>query len=201
MIQRLTFSFVANRHLLKSSAKARRIFHWFISVLILPVLLNLTGCTTSSGTVTSSPVMTSQPVSMNAIMVATASPLPGLEAEKTRLNDRIISSLRGTELFTSVSGAQAGTDAGGGIKIAVEIQAIHKVADNSRQWFGALAGQATIAVQVTVTDLSSGHLIEVFGAEGKSGASARAGTTDEAIQRAAEQVTAEIVKLNAQTGQ
>lgn len=201
MIQRLTFSFIPSQHSLKSPTKARRVFCWFILAFILPVLLNLTGCTTSSSTITSRPVVTSQPVSLDTIVVAATSSLPGLEAEKTLLNDQIISNLRGTELFTSVSGDQTDTNAGNGIKVTVEIKAIRQVADNSRQWFGALAGQATIAVQVTVTDLSSGHLVETFGAEGKSGASAGAGTTEAAIEQAAGLVTAEIVKLNAQTSQ
>ena len=201
MIRRLTFSLIPSQQSFKLAAKARRILYWFILAFILPVLLNLTGCTTSSSTLTSRPALVSQPVSMDTIMVATTSPLPDLEAEKVLLNDRIISNLRGTDLFTSVSGDQTSTNAGNGIKVTVEIKAIHKVADNSRQWFGGLAGQATIAVQVTVTDLDSRHLVETFAADGKSGASARAGTTEDAIYQAAGLVSAEIIKLNAQTSQ
>jgi len=62
-----------------------------------------------------------------------------------------------------------------------------------------LAGQAQILVQVTVTDLSSGSQIESFAAEGRSGKSAFAGITDEAIQQAAAQIVAEVVKINAAT--
>jgi hypothetical protein len=62
-----------------------------------------------------------------------------------------------------------------------------------------LAGQARILVHVTVSDLSSGNQIEVFEVEGKSGKSAFAGTTDEAIQLAAEQIVAKVVKLYSQT--
>jgi len=169
--------------------------------MVLPALLSLAGCTTSSGVLTSRPVMASKPVSLDSIVVTTTSSLADLAAEKTYLNDQIISDLKETELFASVGANEAGTNSGDGIKVAVEIKAITRVTDNSRQWFGALAGQAQITVQVTVTDLRSGHQIETFSAEGKSGASARAGTTDEAIQRAAEQVAAEVVKLNAQTSQ
>ncbi|MFZ0826997.1 MAG: hypothetical protein WAO02_06215 [Verrucomicrobiia bacterium] len=64
---------------------------------------------------------------------------------------------------------------------------------------GALAGQARILVRVTVSDLNSGNQIEVFEAEGRSGQSAFAGTTDEAIQMAAEQIVAQVVKLYTQT--
>ena len=201
MLRRPTLSFIAKAHSPKSAAKAVRILYWSIPALMLPVLLSLAGCTTPSGVITSHPVETSQPISLDAIVVATTSSLPGLETEKILLNDRIISDLKGTELFPSVSGDQTSTNAGNGIKVAVEIKAIHKVADNSRQWFGGLAGQATITIQVTVTDLGSGRPVEVFAAEGKSGASARAGTTDEAISQAAGQVAAELVKLNARSSQ
>jgi hypothetical protein len=52
---------------------------------------------------------------------------------------------------------------------------------------------------VTVSDLNSGNQIEVFEAEGKSGKSALAGTTDEAIQMAAEQIVEKVVKLHTQS--
>jgi len=64
-----------------------------------------------------------------------------------------------------------------------------------------LAGQARMVVQVTVTDLDSGNQIETFEAEGRSGKSARAGTTNEAIQQAAEQVVAGIVEIRSRTSQ
>jgi hypothetical protein len=66
---------------------------------------------------------------------------------------------------------------------------------------GGLAGRARIVIQVTVTDLNSGNQIETFEVEGKSGKSAEAGTTDEAIQRAAEQVVAEMAEISSRTSQ
>ena len=83
--------------------------------------------------------------------------------------------------------------------MTADIKEINKVSDNARIWAGALAGQARIVVQVTVSDLSSGNQIEVFEAEGKSGKSAYAGTTDEAIQQAAGQIVAKVFKLYAQS--
>jgi hypothetical protein len=52
---------------------------------------------------------------------------------------------------------------------------------------------------VTVSDLNSGNQIEAFEVEGKSGKSAYAGTTDEAIQLAAGQIVAKVFKLYAQS--
>ena len=66
---------------------------------------------------------------------------------------------------------------------------------------GALAGQARIVAQVTVTDLNAGNQIETFEVEGKSGKSAVAGTTDEAIQRASEQVVAQILEISSRASQ
>jgi hypothetical protein len=87
------------------------------------------------------------------------------------------------------------------MKIHSEITAIKKVSDSSRLWFGGLAGQARVVAQVTISDLGSGQAIEIFATEGRSGQSARAGTTDEAIQLAAEQVANEVLKINSLSAQ
>jgi hypothetical protein len=168
----------------------------------LLVILVFTGCASSSGVVThAGPISTSKPVSLDFVLVETSSSLGDLENEKRLLNDQIITGLRETGFFGSVSGNQADKNADGGIKISVEIKEIHKVSDNARLWYGALAGQARIVVRVAVTDLNSGRQIETFEVEGKSGKTAMAGTTDEAIQRAAEQVVAEMVEINSRTNQ
>lgn len=167
---------------------------------ILFVLLNLVGCASPSGVVKNdSPVLISKLVSLDFIFVESTSSLGDLETEKHLLGDLIVSGLKEKQWFTSVSGNKAGVNSGSGIKVAADIKEINKVSDNARSWAGALAGQARILVQVTVSDLSSGNQIEVFEAEGKSGKSAFAGTTDEAIQLAAGQIVAEVVKLHTQT--
>ena len=76
---------------------------------------------------------------------------------------------------------------------------IKKVSDDARTWAGAWAGEAVVLVHVTVSDFKSGQLVESFDAEGKSGKSAWAGTTDEAVQLAATEIVAEVVKINAKT--
>ncbi len=160
----------------------------------------LTGCASPSSVVShANPVIISQPITLNHILVETSSSPAGSAAEKNLLNDSIITNLKETELFMTVSGnrADAGTD--NGIKVASDIREIKKVSDDARAWAGALAGQAQIVVQVTISDLKSGNQIESFEVEGKSGKSAFAGTTEEAIERAAESITAEVVKLNAKT--
>ena len=168
----------------------------------LVALLVLAGCASSSGLVkNASPIATNKPVSLDFVLVETSSSLSDLEGGKRLLNDSIIRGLRETSFFASVSGNRADTNSASGIKIRADIKEINKVSDSARVWMGGLAGQARIVVQVAVTDLNSGNLIETFEAEGKSGDSARAGTTDEAIQRAAEQVVAEIVEIRSRTSQ
>jgi hypothetical protein len=166
------------------------------------VLLALAGCASSSGMIrNASSIPTNRPVSLDFVLVETSSSLADLESEERLLKDSIITGLRETAFFGSVSGNSADTNATSGIKISADIKDIHKVSDDARLWMGGLAGQARIAVQVTVTDLNSGNQIMTFRVEGKSGESARAGTTGEAIQRAAEQVVAEILEIRSRTSQ
>ena len=168
----------------------------------LLALLVLAGCASSSGLVkNASPIATNKLVSLDFILVETSSSLGDLEGEKRLLKNSIILGLKETGFFENVSGNEAGTNSVNGIKISADVKEIKKVSDNARTWFGGLAGQARIVVQVTVTDLNSGNRIQTFEAEGESGKSARAGTTDEAIQRAAEQVVAKIVEIRSRTSQ
>jgi hypothetical protein len=167
---------------------------------ILFVLLNLAGCASSSGVVkNASPVMIGKLVSLDFVFVKTTSSAGDLKTEKHLLGDLIVSGLREKQVFASVSGNQADINSAGGISVAADIKEINKVSDNARLWAGALAGRARILIHVTVSDLSSGNQIEVFEAEGKSGQSAFAGTTDEAIQQAADQIVAKVVKLYTQS--
>jgi hypothetical protein len=185
------------------SKKVGRQCHYALGVAaLLFVLLTGSGCVSLPGAGSmANPVMTSKPVALDNILVTVTSLAGDSEAEQHLLADAIISNLKQTELFASVTGNPAGLDAGDGVKIQLEITAIKKVTDNARAWTGALAGRARMAVRVTITDLKSGQPIEVFAAEGQSGESAYAGTTDEAVQQAVQPIVAEVLKLNAQTGQ
>ena len=187
---------------LKKTVVNSPINHRLTPAAVLLAVSLIAGCASSSGVIKQvSPALINKPVSLDTVLVHTTSSLAGLKKEKTQLNDLIFSGLKGTGLFTTVTENGTTAGSGDGIRIESDIRAIKPVSDNSRQWFGALAGQAKILVKVTIFDLKSGNQIESFEVEGKSGQSAYAGTTDEAIQKAAEQVVAAIVRLNAQTGQ
>jgi hypothetical protein len=173
-----------------------------ILVVMLAALLNLAGCMSSPVVMTRpKPVLTSKTGSLDFILVTTTNSLPDVDTEKALLKTLIISGLKETQLFTSVSGDKADNLSGGGIRIEAVIKEINKVSEDARLWFGGLAGRARILIQVTIFDLSSGKPIESFEVEGQSGSSAKSGTTDEAIQQAAQQVVAEVKQLNSRSAQ
>ena len=169
---------------------------------VLWLLLSLAGCASPSAAVkNASPLSLSRPIALDFILVETSSAIAGLEPEQRTLSDAIVSGLNDTGLFSNVSTNKADAGLGNGIKIKAEIKEIKQVSADARTWIGSWAGQARILAQVTVSDLPSGYQIETFQAEGKSGKSAWAGTTDEAVQLAAGRIVAEVVKINSQTAQ
>jgi hypothetical protein len=168
---------------------------------ILFALLALAGCASTGVIRQVSPISNSVPISVDFALVKTSTALAGLEPEVQMLNDLVISGLRGRQIFGDVDGDPAAAGSSGGIKIEIKILDIKKISRDERQWAGALAGRARILVRASITDLSSGKPVETFDAEGQSsGGSNLAGITDEAVQRAAEQVVAEVIRISRHTG-
>jgi hypothetical protein len=163
----------------------------------LPVIL--IGCASSGVVMNVSPVSTGLSISHDFVVVGTSSALGDVEPQKSLLNALIISGLQQTQKFGRVSGDQIAISPTSGIKVNADIKEVYAVSNTARVMVGAFAGQARILVQVTVSDLKSGKQIETFEAEGKSsGGSVAAGTTDQAVQRVAEQIVAEVVKISTQ---
>jgi Domain of unknown function (DUF4410) len=163
----------------------------------LPVIL--IGCASSGVVMNVSPVSTGLSISHDFVVVGTSSALGDVEPQKSLLNALIISGLQQTQKFGRVTGNQIAISPTSGIKVNADIKEVYAVSDTARVMVGACAGQARILVQVTVSDLKSGKQIETFEAEGKSsGGSVAAGTTDQAVQRVAEQIVAEVVKISTQ---
>lgn len=145
------------------------------------------------------PVQYGPPTSLDFILVSTTNTLPEAETETIRLQNRMLSGLRETELFNEVELTNTNPVATNGIQIQATIKQMTPVSEESRQWFGGFAGKARVVVHVTITDLMTGKPIEVFEVGGQTGASAWAGTTDEAVERAADNVVEEIKRLNAES--
>jgi len=170
------------------------------SAFLVLVLVTLAGCASSGMVQHASPITAQKPFELDVILVTTSSSLKDVDAEKTMLKDALISDLRDTQMFQLVSENKAEVGTGSGIKIDAGITAIKKVSKTKRLWAGAMAGRARIQIRVLVTDLNSGGQIESFEAEGESsGGSALAGTTGEAIERAAGEAVREVLKINSQT--
>lgn len=175
----------------------------FAIIGMILVVCVLAGCKSSSPTVNSPAPIKARSlasVDFSFILVNATNSSPDLQTETSLLRDFILSGLRETGQFANVEEINT-NGATSGIKILVSIKQITRVTKDSRDWFGGLAGRAQVLVPVTISDLGTGKPIEVFEVVGQSGASARAGTTDEAIQRAAATVVAEIGSLNSQAAQ
>jgi hypothetical protein len=170
--------------------------------MLLAGSLDLAGCASSGWVQHASPLICTRPFDLDLILVKTASSSTNLDAEKQVLNDAIASGLRDTHLFKNVSDNRADLGPGSGVIIEADITNIRKLSKNKRLWEGALAGRARILVGVTISDLNTGKPMETFETAGQSsGGSALAGTTDEAIERAADGVVDEVVKINSETAQ
>ncbi|MEI9864443.1 MAG: hypothetical protein WDN00_07790 [Limisphaerales bacterium] len=164
-------------------------------------LLAVAGCASSGVVKNATPVLTSAPVSLDFVLVETSGSTTNLEAAEQLLKDKLVIGLRETRVFGSVTGNKADVGSGSGMKIQAQIKEVKTVSPNARAWFGGLAGHARVLVQVTVSDLNSGNQIQAFEIEAESGASAMAGTTDQTVQQAAQQIVAEIVRISRQTSQ
>jgi hypothetical protein len=171
-----------------------------VSILAGCALMMLAGCVSSGEIKNASPISSSVSITRDQALVETSSSVADPDGQAKLLNALIISGLQEAQKFGRVSGNKDAINPGGGIEINVEIKELFGVSDAARVLFGGLAGRADILVHVTVSDLKSGNQIEAFDAEGKSSAgTAMSGTTSQAVQRAADQVVAEIVKISQQS--
>jgi hypothetical protein len=161
------------------------------------LLVLLAGCASSGVVKSASPTFASAPVTHDLAVVETSSSVTNANAQIKLLNAMIISGLQQSGKFGRVSGNKIETSAASGIKIIADVKEFYGVSDSARMLIGGLAGRARVLIQVTVSDMKSGNQIETFEAEGKSsGGTAFSGTTDQAVERAAEQVVAEVVKIS-----
>ena len=163
------------------------------------LLLTLAGCS-SPGVVThAGPIATGFPVSTDFIVVETSSSLEDAQVEQQSLNELVLSGLRQTGFFGSVTGNRTEINSGSGMEVRIDLREIKRVSPNDRTWFGGLAGNAGVTVQVTVSDLKSGRSIQAFEIKAASGASAQAGTSDAALELAARDIVAEIGTIRSKT--
>jgi hypothetical protein len=151
------------------------------------------GCV-SSADITSSPNMSNTRLTgYRAVVIETVSEAPNSEQQRKLLHALIVSGLHQRSRLKPVVSVPP-EDSGPRFKLMARIRDLYKVSDGTRVAFPVLAGQANITVDVELTDLQRGTQIGDFQVVGKSGVLTGAANTEEAVQRAAEQIVAEIVK-------
>jgi hypothetical protein len=152
------------------------------------------GCM-SSGSITKSSGGIDRVGNLDTVLLETVSELPRSEDQRRLLHALVASGLQQSGYFGRVSGGGLLEDSGNDFKVTARITALSKVSDGARVAVGALAGQASIVVDVELADLRQDTVIGTFQAVGKSsGGWVGAGTTNQAVQRAADQIVEEIVK-------
>ena len=140
------------------------------------------------------------PIDHNLALVETSSSITNANDEIKLMDAMVISGLQVAQKFGRVSGNIDAPNLSSGIKIYVDIKELYGVSNSEREnlvkyvgpIFYGLPGQARILVRVTLSDIKSGNQIQTFEVEGES---STANATDQAVQKAAEQVVAEVVKI------
>lgn len=160
------------------------------AIWVLFGVLIFGGCA-STGTIQPVKPLEVQLSNFKTAMVIVSSQVPECEQEKLQLETMIIKKLRKKGLFEQVIAGSASPEAISDLKLDSKIVEIKKVNAGTRAMLSALAGQGKLLVDVILLEKKSGTNIGQFTVEGKtSGGTIFAGTTEQAVERAAEQIVA-----------
>jgi hypothetical protein len=131
----------------------------------------------------------------DSAVVETRTTVPDSEAERGLLHALVVSGLEQNATFGHIiSGRIDGSAAS--LRIRIDITQLNGVSDFARVMVGAFAGRASISATVVVSDCKTGAIFATFDVGGKSSAgTVFAGTTDQAVQKAAQQIVAELTNL------
>lgn len=162
--------------------------HSLLLLLILPLLG--VGCASSGKSAMREPLS----VKLGQFKAATVEVKSALSKSPDRLDEfmvqlenRIIAKLRARNAFEKIYASTA--DSAADLEIQVIITSIRDVSNFNRVMWGAFAGQANSKATVNFKEHASGKLIGSGEIEGtSSGGSVMAGTTSEAVDRAADEV-------------
>lgn len=159
---------------------------WQNSLVILAILC-FTGCASTGALHTKTPI-TVKLANYRTILLYVSSQVPESSGETIQLGSIITDKLHNRGLFEKVLVASTSPGCQAELELNAEIVELKKVSPGAR----TLTGRAGIVVDVVLTDMNTSTSIGSFRAEGKS---STAGTTSQAIERAAEQVV-EFVEKN-----
>lgn len=159
-----------------------------VVILLATLAMVLGGCAASSSV--KNDMKSTVPLSTFSsleVKVNADTPIADCDKEKEALRGMIIAKLQTAGKWSIAKNGQAEIDA--------TIVEIKRVSAAARVMLGAMAGQASTSVNVIVKEKTTGNIINKFSVEGKSsGGTVFAGGTDQSVEKAAEQITAELVK-------
>jgi uncharacterized lipoprotein YajG len=154
----------------------------------------LAGCA-STGELRSITPVASRLSTYRAPVVDVSSAVPEASQETTQLETMAVTQLRSRGVYEKVMAGSAAGDAAADLRLRARITELNRVGTGSRLLLGALAGRAKVVVAAELVDARSGQRVGSFTAEGQSsGGTAFAGTTEQAIERAVEQIVEFVVR-------
>ena len=177
---------------MKTINKINYVKHLFI---LSTIIIFTVGCA-SSGSVKAINPVNEKLSNYKTMVITVTSDDPKAEKEIIQLSSMIVAKLQEKNLFDKIYLSQFSPEAVADLKLDVSVVNLRRVSANARGMVGAFAGQAGMQVSATLIDTSANKSIGNFEAQGKSsGGSIFAGGTEQAIERAAEQIS-EFINAN-----
>ena len=149
----------------------------------------VSGCAARSKSVTLQPLSADMSQYKN-IVIAVESRVPGdVTKERTDLEGLTVSRVKALSRFSSVQ-LKTGEVAPAPETLVVNVGITHlkKVGGTKRFMLGAAAGRASMTIEITLVDASTGKTIGSYTVTGQSGGSGLAGGTSDAVTKTAEAV-------------
>ncbi len=163
-------------------------------VIFVLIIILLQGCA-SRGAIKETTPMTLKLSTYKTMLLNISSQVPGTSEEIAQLETVTITKLREKGLFGKVIPGSSSPDAPADLRLNAKIIQLKRVSPGARVMVGAMAGRAGIDVEGELFDLKESKNIGTFVAQGRSsGGTAFAGTTPQAVERAAEQIVEFIQK-------
>ena len=156
----------------------------FSIVVIVMLMMGLLGCASTS-TVNTAMAHTVSLGSFKTLSVDVQTKVEDSEKEAKTFREILTSELKKRNKMEVIDGNQQTQ-----LNLSATITNLNKVGGASRIFLGALAGQASVDVDVVLKD-AKGNVVSQFAVNGKSsGGTIFAGTTDQALEKAAAQIAA-----------
>jgi hypothetical protein len=159
--------------------------------LLLLISLALIGCASGGTTTAVQPLTASLGSKYKTVLVNVSTSVPDTNSDAQALENEIVTELRKNPAFTKVISATGAPDAKADLRLEAKIVDLRKVSAGKRVMLGGLAGRGRVKVDTDLVDGKSKKVLGSFTSEGKtSGGTAFAGTTEQALRRAAEEIAA-----------